>query len=79
VDRELLHVIELICAAHHGILTHGLDSGTTGSSIFECQIYARRTIGSDDFIGGTSDRIDVLLTEGATGGLPAIYRLPFVY
>jgi hypothetical protein len=56
-----------------------LDSDAIGSSVFECQIYALHSIGSDGFIGGTSDRIEVLLAEGATGGLSAISRFLFVY
>jgi hypothetical protein len=39
------------------------------SSLLECQIYAKHKVGRDDFIGGTKDAIESLLTEGAAGGL----------
>ena len=39
------------------------------SSLLECRIYAKHKVGRDDFIGGTKDAIESLLTEGAAGGL----------
>jgi hypothetical protein len=41
-----------------------------GSPVLEIEVYRDRTIGSDDYIGGAKERIEVLLAEGATTGLP---------
>jgi hypothetical protein len=38
-----------------------------GSPVLEIEVYRDRTIGSDDYIGGTKQRIEALLAEGATG------------
>ena len=39
-----------------------------GFPALEIEVYRDRTIGSDDYIGGAKERIEVLLAEGATGG-----------
>jgi hypothetical protein len=36
--------------------------------VLECRVYARNKIGSDNFIGGTKDAIELLLAEGASCG-----------
>jgi hypothetical protein len=36
--------------------------------VLECQVYAKHKIGSDNFIGGTKDTIELLLAEGASRG-----------
>ena len=36
--------------------------------MLECRLYAKR-IFKDKFIGGTKDAIELLLAEGASGGL----------
>jgi hypothetical protein len=41
-----------------------------GSSVLEIEVYRHHTIGSDDYVGGAKERIDVLVAEGATGGQP---------
>jgi hypothetical protein len=35
----------------------------------ECRLYAKQKIWKDGFIGGTRDEIELLLAEGAGGGL----------
>jgi hypothetical protein len=44
-------------------------SDAQNSSVFEIQVYARRTIGTDDYIGGLKDSIEVLFAKGTTNGL----------
>jgi hypothetical protein len=44
-------------------------SDTQSSSVFEIQVYARRTIGTDDYIGVLKDSIEVLFATGTTNGL----------
>jgi hypothetical protein len=43
-------------------------SDTQSSSVFEIRVYARRTIGTDDYIGGLKDSIEVLFATGTTNG-----------
>jgi hypothetical protein len=52
----------------HGVINI-CASDALGSSVLECRVHTKRKIGSDDFIGGTKDTIDTLLTEGAVGGV----------
>jgi hypothetical protein len=37
------------------------------SPTLEIEVYRDRTIGSDDYIGGAKEGVEVLLVEGATG------------
>jgi hypothetical protein len=39
-----------------------------GSSVLGIEVYRHHTIGSDEYIGGAKERIELLLAEGATGG-----------
>jgi hypothetical protein len=52
-------------------------SGAIGSSILECQVYAKPKIGNDNFIGGTKDTFNTLLIEGASEGLYTLFLNPF--
>ena len=38
------------------------------SSTLECQVYAGRKLGNDDFVGGIKDMVEALLAQGAAGG-----------
>ena len=49
-------------------VTNGCRSNALSSSMLECRLYAKR-IFKDKFIGGTKDAIELLLAEGASGGL----------
>jgi len=44
-------------------------SDALSSSVLECRVYAKHKIGSDDFLGVTKEAIELLLAEGAAGGL----------
>jgi hypothetical protein len=54
--------------------TNTYNSDALGSSVFQCMVYAKRKVGSDDFVGETKDTIESLLAEGAAGG-PSILFL----
>jgi hypothetical protein len=45
------------------------SDGTKGSSIFEMQVYAQRTIGTDDYIGGLKDTVEILFANGTINGM----------
>jgi hypothetical protein len=47
--------------------------------VLECRVYAKRKIGSDDFLGGTKETIESFLAEGAgtSGGMYISLRIPF--
>ena len=53
------------------------SSDVLAYSVLECRVYAKHKIGSDDFIGGTKDVIESLLTEGAAQGLHILMLHPF--
>jgi hypothetical protein len=43
----------------------------------ECRLYAKNNIRKDNFIGGTKDAVELLLAEGAAGGLYIFMLSPF--
>jgi hypothetical protein len=50
------------------LVTDRFASVAQTSSVFEMQVYAQRTIGSDDYIGALKDSIEILFAEGTTTG-----------
>jgi hypothetical protein len=42
------------------------------SSVLGIEVYGRRIFTRDEFIGGTKERIELLVAEGATGGQPSL-------
>jgi len=61
---------------HWTVCTNSSGSNALSSSILECRVYAKK-IFKDDFIGGTRDRIKLLLAEGAGRSLYISYWIPF--
>ena len=61
------------CTSHS--VTDFCRSDALRSSLLECRLYVKHNIRNDDFIGGTKDTIELLLAEGAAGGL-YIFLLP---
>jgi hypothetical protein len=59
----------------HGI-TNACGSDALSSSMLECRLYAKN-IFKEKFIGGTKDRIELLLAEGTAGGLYDSILSPF--
>jgi hypothetical protein len=45
--------------------------------MLECRLYAKHNILKDKFVGGTNDVIELLLAEGAAGGLSIFMSNPF--
>jgi hypothetical protein len=60
----------------HGV-TNACGSDALSSSVLECRLYAKHNIRKDNFIGGTKDVIELLLVEGAAGGLYIFMLNPF--
>ena len=54
-------------------VTNTYNSDALGSSVLQCMVYAKRKVGSDDFVGETKDTIESLLAEGAAGGLSILF------
>ena len=50
-------------------VTDSSGSNTLSSSILECRLYVERMFLRDLCVGGTKDEIELLLVEGADGGL----------
>jgi len=42
------------------------------SSVLGIEVYGRHIFTRDEFIGGTEERIELLVAEGATGGQPSL-------
>jgi hypothetical protein len=59
------------------IVANYCGSYALGSSVLECRVYAKHKIGSDDFIGGMKDVIELLLAERAAGSLYILMLSPF--
>jgi hypothetical protein len=59
--------------------TNTYNSDALGSSVLHCMVYAKRKVGSDDFVGETKNTIEsLLLAEGAAGGLSFLFLNPFL-
>lgn len=60
------------------VATDSQGSYATGSFMLECRLYANRKIGSNDFIGGTKEAVELLLAEGSTGGQRHVSHRPYL-
>jgi hypothetical protein len=49
-------------------VAENFTSDTDGSSVLECQIYAKRKFGSDELVGATKRTTDSFLAQGPAGG-----------
>ncbi|KIM86900.1 hypothetical protein PILCRDRAFT_815342 [Piloderma croceum F 1598] len=67
IDGQLKHTKSHTAKGNAASWTESFYFDALGSSVLECRVHTKHKIGSDDFIGGTKDAIDSLLTEGAAG------------
>ncbi|KIM75623.1 hypothetical protein PILCRDRAFT_668521 [Piloderma croceum F 1598] len=67
IDGQLKHTKSHTAKGNAASWTESFYFDALGSSVLECRVHTKHKIGSDDFIGGTKDAIDSLLTKGAAG------------
>ncbi|KIM85063.1 hypothetical protein PILCRDRAFT_817902, partial [Piloderma croceum F 1598] len=67
IDGQLKHTKSHTVKGNAASWTESFYFDALGSSVLECRVHTKCKIGSNNFIGGTKDTVDSLLTEGAAG------------
>jgi hypothetical protein len=70
VERVILFVRFIPVLLSSRCLKYMSSNDLHASSVLEIEVYGHHTIGSDDYIGGAKEKVELLVGEGATGGQP---------